>query len=114
MKRREGVFSPKAQNGTYTNFTHRKEIYYINIHTNIRCSTYIQILHFLVHKNSVFLQYLLDDPSFRNLSTASSTSSLAILIVSNTSFMAGSASRLYGSGGGESSAAVKNKLLIQS
>lgn len=36
--------------------------------------------------------------------TASSTASLAILIVSNASFMAGSTSGSYGSGGGESSA----------
>jgi hypothetical protein len=35
MKRREGVFSSKAQkNGTYVGFRHRKEIYYINLHTN--------------------------------------------------------------------------------
>jgi hypothetical protein len=33
MKRREGVFSPTAQNGTYEGFMHHKEIYYINIHT---------------------------------------------------------------------------------
>jgi hypothetical protein len=46
--------------------------------------------------------------SFSSLSTASSTASLAILIISNASFMAGSASGLYGSGGGESSATIKN------
>jgi hypothetical protein len=32
MKRREGVFSPKAQNGMCVNFMHRKEIYYNNLH----------------------------------------------------------------------------------
>jgi hypothetical protein len=32
IKRREGVFSPKAQNGMCVNFMHRKEIYYINLH----------------------------------------------------------------------------------
>jgi hypothetical protein len=32
MKRREGVFSPKAQKGMCSNFTHRKEIYYNNLH----------------------------------------------------------------------------------
>jgi hypothetical protein len=31
MKRREGVFSLKAKNGTYVGFRHRKEIYYINL-----------------------------------------------------------------------------------
>jgi hypothetical protein len=46
--------------------------------------------------------------------TASSTASSAILIVSNAPLMAGSASGSYGSGGGESSAVVKNKLLIRS
>jgi hypothetical protein len=38
----------------------------------------------------------------------SSTASLAVLIMSNFSFMVGSASGLYGSGGGESSATIKN------
>jgi hypothetical protein len=52
--------------------------------------------------------------SFRSLLTASSIASLAIFIVSNASFMAGSALGLYGSGGSESSAVVKNKLLIPS
>jgi hypothetical protein len=32
MKRREGVFSPKAKTGMCANFTHRKEIYYSNLH----------------------------------------------------------------------------------
>ena len=59
MKRREGVFRRRLKNAMYTNFMHRKEIYYINIHTNVQCLTHIQILHFLVHKNSVFFQYLL-------------------------------------------------------
>jgi hypothetical protein len=51
--------------------------------------------------------------SFRSLLTALSTALLAILIVSNASFMAGSTSGLYDSGGGESSVVVKNKLLIR-
>jgi hypothetical protein len=34
VKRREGVFSPSAQNGVYEGYTLHKEIYYINIHTN--------------------------------------------------------------------------------
>jgi hypothetical protein len=42
--------------------------------------------------------------SFNSLLTASSTASLAILIISSDSFKAGSTSGLYGSGGGESSA----------
>jgi hypothetical protein len=32
MKRREGVFSPKAQKRMCANFTHHKEIYYSNLH----------------------------------------------------------------------------------
>jgi hypothetical protein len=50
--------------------------------------------------------------SFRSLLTTSSTASSAILIVSIACFMTGSASGSYGSGGGESSAVVKYKLLI--
>jgi hypothetical protein len=34
MKRIEGVFSPKAQNGMCANFMHRKEIYYSNLHVS--------------------------------------------------------------------------------
>jgi hypothetical protein len=40
------------------------------------------------------------------LSIASSTASLTIFIISNASFMARSASGLYGSGGGESSSTL--------
>jgi hypothetical protein len=96
----------------HANFMHYKEIYYINIHTDIQCLTHIQILHF---PNTTFLKYtrirssfnIFSAASFRSLSTASSTASSAILIVSNAAFMAGSTSGSYGSGGGESSAAVK-------
>jgi hypothetical protein len=103
----------------YANFMHRKEIYYINIHTNIQCLTYIRILHF---SNTSFSKYtriqssfnIFSATSFRSLLTASSIASSVILIVSNATFMAGSASGSYGSGGGESSAAEKNKLLIRS
>jgi hypothetical protein len=96
----------------YANFMHRKEIYYINIHTDIQCLTHIQILHF---PNTTFLKYIriqssfsiFSAASFRSLSTASSTASSAIIFVSNAAFMAGLASGSYGSGGGESSAVVK-------
>jgi hypothetical protein len=50
--------------------------------------------------------------SFSNLSTASSIASLAILIISSASLTNGSASGLYGSGGGASSAALKHKYLL--
>jgi hypothetical protein len=49
-----------------------------------------------------------------SLLIASSTASSATLIVSNAALMAGLASGSYGSGGGESSVVVKNKLLIRS
>jgi hypothetical protein len=54
IKRREGVFSPKAQNGMYANFMYRKEIYYINIHIDIQCLTHVRILRF---PNATFLNY---------------------------------------------------------
>jgi hypothetical protein len=41
MKRREGVFGRRLKNGMYTNFMHRKEIYYINIHIDIQCLTHV-------------------------------------------------------------------------
>jgi hypothetical protein len=98
---------------------HRKEIYFINIHIDIQCLTHIRILHF---SNTTFLKYtriqssfnIFSAASFRSLFTTSSMASSAILIVSNAAFMAGSASGSYGSGGSESSAIEKNKLLIRS
>jgi hypothetical protein len=56
-----------------------------------------------VHKDLVFFSTF-SAASFSSLLTASSIASLAIFITSNASFMAGSASGSYGSGGGESSA----------
>jgi hypothetical protein len=35
MKKGKVVFRRRLKNGTYTNFMYHKEIYYINIHTNI-------------------------------------------------------------------------------
>jgi hypothetical protein len=52
-------FAKGSKIGMYIDFIHRKEIYYIHIHTNVRCLTHIRILHFLVHKNPVFFQYFL-------------------------------------------------------
>jgi hypothetical protein len=100
----------------YTNFMYRKEICYIHIHIDIQCLAHVRILHFL---NTTFLRCTISQSSFKifsatsfsNLLTASSMASSAIFIVSNAAFMAGSASGSYGSGGGESYAIVKNKLL---
>jgi hypothetical protein len=50
--------------------------------------------------------------SFNSLSTTSSIMELAMLIISNDSFISGSARGLYGSGSGDSSAAV-GKLLVR-
>jgi hypothetical protein len=112
MKRRKVFFRRRLKNGMYANFMHRKEIDYINIHIDIQCLTHIRILHF---PNTTFLKYtriqssfnIFSVASFRSLSTASSTASSVILIVSNAALMAGSASRSYALGGSESSAAVK-------
>jgi predicted ATP-grasp superfamily ATP-dependent carboligase len=91
------------------NFMHRKEIYYINIHIDIQCLTYLQILHF---PNITFLKGTRIQSSFRiflvasfSLLTASSTASSTILIVSNAAFMARSLSGSYC--GGDSSTEVK-------
>jgi hypothetical protein len=48
--------------------------------------------------------------SCNSLSTTSSTTSSAIFITSKASFITQSASGLYGSGGGESPAAIKNMM----
>jgi hypothetical protein len=85
---------------------HHKEIYYINICTNC-LQVFIARLEIMFNdiklakiKVLVFLQDLLD-----SLLTSSSTASLAILIVSSASFWNWSASRSYGSIGGDSSVA---------
>jgi hypothetical protein len=52
-------FAEGSKIGMYTDFMHSKEIYHINIHTNVPSLTHTRILHFLVHKNLVFFQYLL-------------------------------------------------------
>jgi hypothetical protein len=54
MKRSEGVFSPKAQNGMYANLMHHKEIYYIDTHTDTQYLTHVRILHL---PNVAFLNY---------------------------------------------------------
>jgi hypothetical protein len=67
------------------------------------------------YTNITFLKYTRIQSSFnifptalfRSLSTASSTASLAIFIVSSVAFMAGSTSGSYVLSGGESSATTK-------
>jgi hypothetical protein len=112
IKKGKVFFRRRLKNGMNANFMHRKEIYYINIHIDIQCLTHVRILHF---PDTIFLKCTRIQSSFKFFSAAScnnllialSTASLAILIVSNAAFMAGSASGSYGSGGSDSSAEVK-------
>jgi hypothetical protein len=93
--------------------------------TKVSCITkkYITLMH-IQRPNVWFLQktkakYILKytkiQSSFNTFSVAScnslSTTSLVIFIISKASFMAGLASGLYGSSGGERSAAIKNMLV---
>jgi hypothetical protein len=48
-------FTKGSKTGMYIDFIHNKEIYYIHIHTDVRCLTHTRILHSLVHKNSIFI-----------------------------------------------------------
>jgi hypothetical protein len=76
----------------YTNFMHRKEIYYTNIHIDIQCLTGMNITshkYFLATQKIQSSFKIFSAASFRSLLTAS----LAILIVYSAAFMAGSASR---------------------
>ena len=56
-------FRQRLKNGTHEGFIHRKEIYYINIHTNTWClfftkdDSHTQALHFQAYKNLIFLQH---------------------------------------------------------
>jgi hypothetical protein len=56
-------FRQQLKSGTYEDFMHHKEIYYINTHTKTWClfltkdESHTQALHFQVHKNLVFLQH---------------------------------------------------------
>jgi hypothetical protein len=60
MKRREGVFSPKAQKWYVRRFHASKEIYYIIVHINIECLARTNITSYKsciswIHKSLVFL-----------------------------------------------------------
>jgi hypothetical protein len=86
-------FRQRLKSGMNANFMHRKEIYYINIHIDIKCLTHVRILYF---PNTTFLKCtriqssfkIFSAASFNSLLTASSTASSAIFIVSNAAFMA--------------------------
>jgi hypothetical protein len=110
-------FRQRLKNDTYEGFMHHKEIYYINIHTKTCClfltksNNHIQTLHFQACKKFSLLSSLLEQLHLVVCRRLFSTASLAILIMSSASFIAESASGLYGSGSGESSAAIKNMLV---
>jgi hypothetical protein len=114
MKRSEGVFFANSSK---------------TLRTKVSCITkkYITLMY-IQRPNVWFLQktkakYILkytkiqssfntfSAVSCNNLSMTSSTTSLAIFIISKASFMVGSASGLYGSGSGERSAAINNMLV---
>jgi hypothetical protein len=119
-KEEKVFFRHLLKNGMYAGSTLHKEIYYIIT------SIYIQMFYkvFLTKLGIIFQDIKLTEiqsfysslrtsstASFRSLSTASSIESLAIFIMSSASLTDGSASGLFGSGGGESSAALRHKYL---
>jgi hypothetical protein len=111
MKRREGVFSPKAQKGMCEISRIVKKYIIVNymshqlFHTsNVAKYSYNKVTKY--YYNKVY-------SSFNNLSTTSSIIEFAMLITSSASFISGSARGLYGSGNGDSSAVV-GKLLVRS
>jgi hypothetical protein len=120
MKRRKGVFSPKAQKRyVHKSFMHRKEINYKTIrilHLNPMSTKYYK--HFSANVTLIFSQcfYNSYSSSFKTLSaasvsswvTTSSTIVSAMLIISADSFASGSANNSKGSERGDSSAALEN------
>ena len=109
-------FRRRLKNGMCANFTHRKEIYYSNLHVSIvpyivRYS-YNKVTKY--YYNEVYSSLrIFSAASFNNLSTTSSIIEFARLITSSASFISRSARGLYGSGSGDSSV-VEGKLLVRS
>jgi hypothetical protein len=116
MKRREGVFSPKAKNGMHIKFhasqrTELQVIYTLNskIYTS-NITVFIQQNY--IDRLKMFLQYqssfrTFSAISFSNLLTTSPTIDSAILMISIAFFVSGSARGSNGSGGGDNSAVVE-------
>jgi hypothetical protein len=117
VKRREGVFSPPAQK-RYARRFHASQI---NILHQYTCKLFISVSyktrdyrqrHETIKNTKLQSSFsTLSTTSFSSLSTASSIASSGILIISSASLTDGSTSGLYGSGGGESSAALEQKYL---
>jgi hypothetical protein len=120
MKRREGVFSPKAQK-RYVCKVSRIVKKYITViymfhqlfHTsNITRYSYNKVTRYY-HNSLLFSKEIFSVASFNNLSTTSSIIEFAMLIMSSASFISGSDRGLYGSGSGDSSAVI-DKLSVRS
>jgi hypothetical protein len=101
------------------NFTHRKEIYYSNLHVSsivphTKCYKvfYNKVAKYYYNKLYSSLK-IFSAASFNNLSTTSSIIEFARLITSNASFISGSARGLYDFGSGDSSTVI-DKLLVRS
>jgi hypothetical protein len=116
MKRREGVFSPKAKNGMYIKFhaSQRTELQIIYTLDSKICTSNITVLiqRSYIDRLKMFLQYqssfrTFSAISFNNLLTTLSTIDSAILMISIAFFVSGSARGSNGSGGGDNSAAVE-------
>jgi hypothetical protein len=111
MKRREGVFSPKAQNGMCVNLTHymSRQLFHTS---NVTKYFYNKVAKCYYNKVYSSLR-IFSVTSFNNLSTTSSIIEFARLITSSASFISGLARGLYGSGSSDSSVVI-NKLLVRS
>jgi hypothetical protein len=109
MKRREGVFSPKAQKRYVSKF-HASYMSHQLFHTpNVTKYFYNKVTKVLLHQRLLFTKDLFT-ASFNNFATTSSMIEFARLITSNASFISESARGLYDSGSGDSSA-VREKAI---
>ena len=118
MKRREGVFFANSSKMLLTKVSCIAKKYITLIYIQKLDVCFLQKTkaihkHYTLKYTKIWSSFsTFSSASFSSLLMASSIASLVILIISNTSFMAGSASRLYGSGGSESSATIKKCWLI--
>jgi hypothetical protein len=123
-KKREGVFSPKAQKRYVCKFhaSQRNKLQYFTYsiqsytHQILQSCYSRSIMSILVSHTSTISKCFYNKvysslrtfsvTSFKSLPTTSSIMESAIFIMSNASFISGSAKGSYGSGGGDSSAEV--------
>jgi hypothetical protein len=123
MKRREGVFSPNAQNGMHIKFhaSQRTELQIIYTLNSKICTSNILVFiqRSYIDRLKMFLQYqssfrTFSAISFNNLLTTSSTIDSAILMISMAFFISESARGSNGSSGGDNSAVVEKNRLVRS